>query len=224
MDKNLLATCQKIILKRHATKAFDDKTSFSNEEISVLIEVLRLSPSSVNSQPWHFIVATSAEGKARLNVGASAAPYSNNFPKIRDAAAVVLYCTKTEISDEYLQELIDLEAAVGRFPQAEQQAQGYAGRLHYVNLHRQIQCDAAVWMRQQIYLNLGFTVANLAHLGWDCVPIEGLDFAALDAEFELPAQGLSATVALAIGQGSMANFNANLPKARWPQERVVTLI
>lgn len=52
--------------RRYTTKAYDASRRIPQATVDALLEQLRHSPSSVNSQPWHFIVADSAEGKARL--------------------------------------------------------------------------------------------------------------------------------------------------------------
>ena len=56
--------------QRYTTKAYDVSSQVDQAIIDELLELLRLSPSSVNSQPWHFVVASTAEGKARLAKGA----------------------------------------------------------------------------------------------------------------------------------------------------------
>jgi nitroreductase/dihydropteridine reductase len=52
--------------RRYTTKAYDASRRIPQATVDALLEQLRHSPSSVNSQPWHFIVADTAEGKARL--------------------------------------------------------------------------------------------------------------------------------------------------------------
>lgn len=52
--------------RRYTTKAYDAARKIPQATIDALLEQLRHSPSSVNSQPWHFVVADTAEGKARL--------------------------------------------------------------------------------------------------------------------------------------------------------------
>ncbi len=51
---------------RYTTKHFNPNRQVSPEDMQTLLEVLRLSPSSVNSQPWHFYVIDTAEGKEKI--------------------------------------------------------------------------------------------------------------------------------------------------------------
>ena len=72
---------------RYTTKAFDPARKIPDASVEQVLTLLRHSPSSVNSQPWHFIVASSDEGKARI-AKATQAAYNNNKMKIRNASHV----------------------------------------------------------------------------------------------------------------------------------------
>ena len=58
---------------RHTAKAYDPNRRLSAAQIDAVRDLLRLSPSSVNLQPWRFILAGSDEGKARVAKAAEAA-------------------------------------------------------------------------------------------------------------------------------------------------------
>jgi nitroreductase/dihydropteridine reductase len=40
--------------QRYTTKAYDPNKKIPQDQIDLLLEVLRLAPSSINIQPWHF--------------------------------------------------------------------------------------------------------------------------------------------------------------------------
>ncbi|UMX57030.1 nitroreductase family protein [Escherichia coli] len=83
-----------VALKRYSTKAFDATKKLTAGEAEQLKTLLQYSPSSTNSQPWHFIVASTDEGKARVAKAASGT-YVFNERKILDASHVVVFCAKT---------------------------------------------------------------------------------------------------------------------------------
>lgn len=83
-----------VALKRHSTKAFDPAKKLTAEEAEKIKTLLQYSPSSTNSQPWHFIVASTEEGKARVAKSA-AGTYVFNERKMLDASHVVVFCAKT---------------------------------------------------------------------------------------------------------------------------------
>ncbi len=206
--------------QRYTTKAYDASRQVQQAVIDELLELLRLSPSSVNSQPWHFVVASTAEGKARLAKGAQEG-FAYNRPKILDASHVILICTRRDIDDAYLAELLEQEAADGRLRDEAARATQHNTRSSYVNLHRGLD-DLQHWMEKQAYLALGTLLLGAASKGVDATPMEGIDRQALDAELGLTDQGLSSLVMVALGYRSDSDFNAALPKSRLPAERVFT--
>jgi hypothetical protein len=81
-------------------------------------------------------------------------------------------------------------------------------------MHRKELQDDDQWMAKQVYLNVGNFLLGVAAMGLDAVPIEGVDFAILDAEFDLKAQGYTSLVVVPVGHHSVEDFNATLPKSR----------
>ena len=88
----------KIATTRHTCKAFDPTKKIDAGKLDALSTVLRFAPSSVNSQPWHFVIAASDEGKG-LIAQATQGGYSYNEPKVRNASHVVVLCARTDIDD-----------------------------------------------------------------------------------------------------------------------------
>ncbi|WP_028239785.1 oxygen-insensitive NAD(P)H nitroreductase [Stutzerimonas azotifigens] len=216
---NLLAAAK----TRYATKAYDPARKVPQETIDGLLELLRHSPSSVNSQPWHFVVASSDAGKERLAKGAQG-NFSYNAPKIRDASYVILLCASVDMTPEHLEALLEQEARDGRFAKPEARAGQQATRNGYVTLHRYEYKDLQHWMEKQVYLALGTLLLGAAAEGIDATPMEGIDHRALDLELGLREQGLTSVVMVSLGYRGEADFNAGLPKSRLPAETVFTYL
>ncbi|MBF0265981.1 MAG: oxygen-insensitive NAD(P)H nitroreductase, partial [Gammaproteobacteria bacterium] len=179
--------------KRYATKAFDATKKISAENFEQIKSLLRLSPSSVNSQPWHFIIAHSEEAKKRITKGTQGV-YNANESKVMNASHVILFCTKTTIDDQYLQAVLEQEDKDKRFGNADFKVAVDKTRHMYANMHRFDNKDAQHWMEKQTYLNLGTILLGAAVLGIDAVPLEGLDAKILNEEFSLIEKGYTATV------------------------------
>ena len=211
----------RIALSRHACKAYDPTRKIPAEQIEQLITLLRYSPSSVNSQPWHFIVASSDVAKQRL-AKATQGSYANNEPKILKASHVIVLCARTSIDDTHLAALLQQEAQDGRFPTPDGKEMQNRGRNFYVGLHRTEAKDTQHWMEKQVYLALGTLLLGAATLEIDATPIEGFDPKIVDEEFDLPAKGLKCVVLAALGYRGAEDFNAKLPKSRLPIEMVVS--
>ncbi|MGB2685934.1 MAG: nitroreductase family protein, partial [Olleya sp.] len=83
---------KEILNWRYTTKEFDPTKKISEADMAEVKNLLRMSPSSVNLQPWHFIVAETTEGKARIAKGTQGF-FHFNEPKVTNASAVVLFCS-----------------------------------------------------------------------------------------------------------------------------------
>ena len=75
-----------IVRTRHTCKAYDAQRPLSEEQLQQLQEILRFSPSSVNSQPWHFFLISSDEGKDKLIPTLT----EHNMEKVRQAPLTVV--------------------------------------------------------------------------------------------------------------------------------------
>jgi nitroreductase / dihydropteridine reductase len=210
-----------IATTRHTAKAFDPNKRIPESVMEELRTLLRHSPSSVNSQPWHFVIAASDEGKARIAQAAQGS-YSYNALKIRQASHVVVLCARTGIDETYQAALLAQEEKVGRFPAPEAREGVRKSRAAYVDLHRFDRKDVQHWMEKQVYLALGTLLFGAAVLGLDACPMEGFDPRALDEELGLRARGLTSVVLVALGTRGIDDWNANLPKSRLPAESVFT--
>jgi len=217
----LLMNLSRIALSRHTCKAYDPDRKIPSGQIDQLKTLLRFAPSSVNSQPWHFIIAAGKEGKERIARAASEGAYANNGAKILNASHVVVLCARTSLDDAYIAELLAQEAADGRLPTTEAREAQNRGRNYYANLHREAG-DTRCWMEKQVYLALGTLLFGAAALDIDATPIEGFDPLKLDEVLGLPAQGLKSVVLAALGYRGKDDFNASLPKSRLPADRVIS--
>lgn len=204
---------------RYTTKAFDPKRKIPEEQFNDLLESLRLMPSSVNSQPWHFIIASDEQGKQRIAKAASGVS-AYNASKVTDASHVIVFCTKTMLDKTHLKALIEQEQSDGRFVGEDARDAAAKVRQGYVNLHQHELGDLQQWMEKQTYLALGGILVNAAVLQIDATPMEGVDFAILDKEFKLASRHLKSTVIVALGYHSSDDFNALLPKSRLTSEQI----
>ncbi|MFB0713253.1 oxygen-insensitive NAD(P)H nitroreductase [Buttiauxella noackiae] len=206
---------------RYSTKAFDASKKISDENIEKVKDLLRLSPSSTNSQPWHFILASTDEAKARI-AKATSGFYVFNERKVLDASHVVVFCAKTAIDETHLSKLLEQENADGRFASQQAMEGQHKGRSYFVNMHRFDYKDAQHWMEKQVYLNVGNFLLGVSTMNIDAVPIEGFDSRSLDEEFGLREKGFTSLVIVPIGYRSAEDFNAALPKSRLEFSEILT--
>lgn len=210
-----------ILNKRYSTKAFDTSKEISKEHFDQIKALLRLSPSSTNLQPWHFIIANTQEGKERITKGTQGF-FKFNISKIMDASHVIVYCARTDADEEYLLHLLDQEDKDGRYAKEEMKKQMHRGRKVFADIHRYDLKDFQHWMEKQVYLNMGTLLLGAAALGIDAVPMEGVNVKALDEEFGLREKGFTALAVVSLGYHKSNDFNATLPKSRLPEEEIIT--
>lgn len=210
--------------KRHTAKAYDSKRKISDTDIKKIKDILRFSASSTNAQPWHFIMASTEEGKARV-AKATERLYPFNKQSILDASHVVVFCSRLEMTDEHLNTVLAQEEKDGRFsgdPETYKTQMDGARRM-FVNLHKHDFKDVQHWMDKQVYLNIGQFLMSLSVMGIDATPMEGIDVSALDQEFGLRDKGYTSLVVVPIGYHHQeADYNAILPKSRLPYDYILT--
>ncbi|NML17185.1 oxygen-insensitive NAD(P)H nitroreductase [Azohydromonas caseinilytica] len=216
---NVLATAR----HRYTTKAFDAQRRIPQATIDELKELLRHAPSSVNSQPWHFLVAGDAESRQRIAKAAQGG-YAYNASKILDASHVIVLASRLDLDDAHLERLLDQEERDGRFQAEGARDNQRKGRAGYVSLHRHERKDLQHWMDKQVYLALGSLLLGAGALGVDATPMEGFDATVLDEELGLRERGLTSVVLVALGYRGEGDFNARLPKSRLPAAEVFTQI
>jgi len=207
--------------RRHTVKAYDSSRKIPAGLIAQLREVLRLAPSSVNSQPWRFIVAASEEGKARIARAAEGgARY--NLPKIQGASHVIVLATRSEADPAHLDRVLEHEELDGRFVDPAARSAQQKGRAGYTDLHLYERKDLQHWYEKQTYLALGTLLLAAAALDVGATPMEGFDAEVLDRELGLREKGFTSTVIVALGYAGDGDVNARLPKSRLPSSAVFT--
>lgn len=209
-----------VLKTRYTTKSYDATRRIPEETVKLLLESLRYSPSSVNAQPWHFIVADDDAGKQRL---AKATPADSevayNRKKILDASHVVLLCARNELSDSYLKSVLDKEDKDGRYDDAAAREGWAAARAGYVQQHLDAG-DVAHWNQKQVYLAQGFLLLSAGLLGIDATPIEGFYPEIMSEELGLKEKGLTPLVVVSLGYHAEKDSNAKRPKSRLFYEAV----
>ncbi|MEC5394913.1 nitroreductase family protein [Bergeyella sp. RCAD1439] len=146
---------------RYTTKKYTPGQIIEEEKILQLKEILRLSPSSINSQPWHFTFVSDEKIKSEL------ASFSFfNEQKIKDASHLVVFSVVDDLEKFEAQILKNLpEGAV----------------FYYTNFIKpRPEAEIKNWLTHQVYLSLGFFLSACAGLQIDSTAMEGIQTAEYD--------------------------------------------
>lgn len=206
-----------IFARRRATRAYDPDRRVSDEDFAAILEFARLSPSSVGTEPWKFLVIQDPELREKLK------PIAWGMVGQLDAAShlVVLLAKKgLRYDTPWMHRTLEGRGLT------EEQMEAALERYSYFQKHciKVLESDRALfdWASKQTYIALGNMMTGAAMLGIDSCPIEGMDY---DAVNELLASaGLfdpeEFGVSVAVTFGYRAREIA--PKSRRPIEDLVT--
>ena len=206
---------------RYTTKAYDATKKIPQAQFERLVEILRLTPSSINIQPWHFFIAEHDLSKQRI-AKALVGKYAYNAPKVLDSSHTILFCTKADISEQHLADLLEQDDLSGRFKDEKAKQGQKESRSGYVSYYRNEKGDIQRWAENQTFIALGQMLLAAGIEGIDATPIGGFDEEILTEELGLTEKDLIPSVIMTLGYRSDVDFNAKLPKSRLAQEDVIT--
>ena len=207
--------------QRYTTKAYDPEKKIPKEQFERLLQILRLAPSSINIQPWHFFIADNDAAKQRI-AQALVGKYAYNAPKVLDSSHTILFCTKADITSEHLDNLLNQDDMSGRFKDDKAKQGQKDSRTGYVDYYRNEKGDIQRWAENQTFIALGQMLLAAGIESVDATPIGGFDEAIISDELGLTEKGLIPSVIMTLGYRSDNDFNAKLPKSRLKAEEIFT--
>lgn len=203
---------------RHATKSFDPDRKISDEDFHFILETGRLSPSSVGSEPWKFLVVQNPELRSKLREvtwGAQGQlPTASHF-------VIILARKNVRYDSTYLREqMLEVKQmteevfnqVLGRYREFQERD------LNILESERSL----FDWASKQTYIALGNMMTAAAEIGIDSCPIEGFQVNEVDkllaAEGIMDANEFGVSVMAAFGYRTDKELR---PKARRTVEQVI---
>lgn len=194
-----------IAKSRYTTKKYNSNGTISDEEIQQLKEILRMCPSSINSQPWKFIFVSDDTMKRQL---ASVSRY--NEPKVNDASHLVVFCAldSVELFEDQIRQCLP------------------EGAVAYYNQHIRQMSEQQItsWFQNQVYISLGFFLSACAAMNIDSTSMEGIDREAYNEILQLKGYKTLFSVAIGYRDPEDANQPSITPKSRLPLDKVIQTI
>ena len=194
-----------LIQKRYTAKHYNVNKAIPQEKIDDLKEILRLTPSSINIQPWKFTFVQNPEIKAKL-----ASVSMHNEEKINQAQLLVVFSVVDDL--DAFQKVVDNELPTAR-------------GVWYNQIKASMsEEDLKTWLSKQVYIALGVGLTASISLGLDSTAMEGIES---DKYMEiLNMTAYKPLFAMAVGYGSEDDFNRIeiTPKSRRSLENVIETI
>lgn len=171
----MFATKQQVLDAFHfrcVTRYYDPERKISKEDFDYILELGRLSPSSVGSEPWQFLVVQNPELRQALK------PVSWGMAtQLDDASHVVVILANKHM--RYDSE--DFRANLARRGLTEEQMQANMAtyqrfQTEHINV---LENDRTLfdWASKQTYIALANMMTGAALIGIDSCPIEGFNYA-----------------------------------------------
>lgn len=204
---------------RASTRSYDASRKISDEDFAYLLELARLSPSSVGSEPWKILVVQNQDLRQKLK------PVSWGMANTVESAShivVILAKKNARFDTPFFEDVMNRRGLSG-----EQKQKALAV---YQKFQEQ---DIAIleserslfdWACKQTYIALTNMMTGAALVGIDSCPVEGFDYAKVNQI--LAEEGLFNPSEW--GVSVMATFgyrNKDIrPKARKPLDEIVTFV
>ncbi|WP_368650174.1 nitroreductase family protein [Bacillus inaquosorum] len=182
-----------IMKGRRSIRNYDPTVKITKEEMTEILEEATTAPSSVNAQPWRFLVIDSPEGKEKL------APLASfNQTQVTTSSAVIAVFADMNNAD-YLEEIYSKAVELGYMPQEVKDRQIAALTAHFEKLPAQVNRETILIDGGLVSMQLMLTAR--AH-GYDTNPIGGYDKENIAETFGLDKERYVPVMLLSIGKAA----------------------
>lgn len=209
MTKKISNDFSEIVFGRKSVRSYDMTHKISQEEMLEMINEATTAPSSVNMQPWRFVVVDSEVGKEKLR------PLIRfNTQQNETSSAMVLIFGDMQCYERG-EEIYQQAYEAGKMPKEVKEQQLSTIIPHYENLSKEamndiVKIDASLAAMQLM-------LVARAH-GYETNPIGGFEANQLAAAFDLDQERYVPVMILSIGKAAETGYES----VRLPAEKLTT--
>ncbi len=188
-----------IAYNRKSIRVYDETVKISREEMLEMIEEATLAPSSVNMQPWRFVIVESDEAKATLK------PLIRFNTRQNDTSSAMILIFGDMECYEFGEEIYDKAVAEGKMSQEVRDQQIGAIIPYYKNFTKAqmndvVKIDASLAAMQLM-------LSARAH-GYDTNPIGGFEADQVAAAFDLDPERFVPVMVLSLGKAAEVGYDS----------------
>lgn len=191
---------------RYAVKKYNSTKKISEENIELLKQAIKLSPSSHGLQPYKAIFIDDNVIRERLK------QVSYNQSQITDSSHLIVFAIETNIDEKYVDKYFD-NICHTRQIQLEGNLLNHKNSVQ-ATISSMSSESKLLWAANQAYIALGFLLFAAAEIEIDANPMEGFISAKYNEILNLSEQGLSAVVIACIGERHKEDYFQHLKKVR----------
>lgn len=173
------------IIKRRAVRSFDKEYKISDKEIEEFISLIRLSPTSFNTQNWRFVAITDMALREELK------KVCWNQPSVTEASFLIAFCGDLK-AYEKSPERYYKDAA------PENTERALPAIKNYYENKEQTQRDEAMRSGSMAAMSAMLLATDM---GLDSCPMVGMDFVQVEKILKVPS-GHALVMLVAIGKGT----------------------
>lgn len=203
---------------RYTCKSYNPEKSVNPEDLKTLLNVVRLSPSSMGLEPWQVVVIERGEKTKKLQpLCWGVRPDPSHYIVLVGRNAHHFTCPSP-----YLEHI---HQNIQNRPGTLEARCEHVQKMLYQDLGLRTEREIESWVDKQVYIAMGNLLTAAAMLGIDSTPIEGMHYAKVQAAlvemgaFDPDEFHLSGMVTL-----GYTNRQEHRPKTRRPLEEVVTYL
>lgn len=188
-----------ITFNRKSIRVYDDSVKISREEMLEMLEEATLAPSSVNMQPWRFVVVDSEAGKADLK------PLIRFNTRQNDTSAAMVLVFGDLQCYEFGEAIYDKAVSEGKMSQ-EVRDQQIGAIIPYYKNFTQAQMNDVVKIDASL-ATMQFMLTARAH-GYDTNPIGGFEADQLAASVGLDPERFVPVMVVSIGKAAETGYDS----------------
>lgn len=196
---------------RYATKLFDPTKKIDQDQLDIILETLRLSPSSYGMQPWKFVLVNNLDLRLKIKEAAYGQPQTT------DASHLIILTVKKDIDAKLVNDYMNFVAGEKNIEVVK--LGGFETMINGSFQNKSME-ELKSWATHQLYLAAGTLLTSCATLEIDACPMEGFDKAKVDEILGLASLGLESRLIVPIGYRSTSDQGALAKKLRFSKEDV----
>lgn len=190
---------KEILRGRRSIRNYDTSIKISKEEMEEILEEATLAPSSVNMQPWRFLVIESEEGKAKL------APLTKfNQIQVETSSAVIAVFGDLNNFD-YCEEIYSKAVELGYMPLEVKERQISSIAAHASTLDPQVNKETVLTDGGLVSMQLMLVARS--H-GYDTCPIGGFEKDKIAEVFDLDKDRYVPVMLISIGKAAESGYKS----------------
>ena len=199
MNKTLINNFDEIVTGRRSIRNYDPTVKISKQEMTEILTKATLAPSSVNLQPWRFVVIDSPEGKATL---APLAKFNQN-QVATSAAMIAVFADMNSI--DYADDIYGKAVEEGLMPAEVRDTQlpaikGLVSAMSVEQLKEMNLIDAGL-------VSMQLMLAARAH-GYDTNPIGGYEKDQIAEAFGMDKERYYPVMLISIGKAADKGYQS----------------